>query len=817
MPRGVLRSVLAFAGLLIASLVPNAHAQCVDYQSEAHWLGTATTADGVHGVATMDHFAFAAAGLDGLLTFDLSDPTNPRALARNRFARFATDALLLYHDRLVVLFDDGGMALLDVTTPAQPRLLETTELGRSGFQLARTSVWVLAAGGAEGLLRAQLDSSGRLVAAAAFPIPGTAYGLAVDQGFAFVAAGSAGMVVLDVRTPEHPRLVAAVPTGGLANGIAVQGKQVLLADSTKGLLLWDVTDPVSPRSIGSAAQPFPTSVKPFLTAERAYVPAEEGGLRVFTRAGETPLAPLLTLAGSGGRAHCVKVGGSSLLFGDDAGLWTTGSDLTTARVAGNSMRARSAPTRLDMDGHSALLLEPGLGVELLTVDDAGDIVRQSWWDDDEIEDAVLAPPYVYMATMHHGLSVLDVSDRLAPRLVYEEGDRRELVARWGERLITAVGAGQAIYDLSDPASPRKIGTRVAPFGTRGLIALPSGRYLSIEPDAIELIDAKQNPSQPTTLWRKATPTGIGRAARVDDDHLLLTWHEGWGGDGTSVVEVIDMRNGLPVSDGALTISGAVTGLECAPPLAYAVGEESGLTLLDLTDRSHPRRVGYWSRGARQLATAGERLVLATADALVSLPGDCDAHAHQLPSDLEANALLGRTELLWSADPGDFDHFEVERAPIVASEDHPYETISLDRPVPGAGPFRFLDLDVRPGTTYAYRVVGIRADGERYPVGPIRSTAEESAGVTFFSPTPNPAHREVTVRYFLPMALELRATLFDVSGRQVKEWRVPPRAPGGGQIVWTGENEAGREAPTGAYFLRLSAGRFLSTQRVLWIR
>jgi len=815
MPHGVLRSALAFAALLLAARTRLCDAQCVDYQLEAHWLGTAIAEDGVHGVARRDQFAFAAAGLNGLFTFDLSDPTSPTKIASTRFARFATDALLLYRDRLVVLFDDGGLALMDITSPAEPRLLQTTELGRSGYQLARTGDWVLAAAGADGLLRAELDSSGSLVASSAFPIPGTAYGVAIENGFAFVAAGSSGLVVLDVRTPEHPRLIAAVPTGGLANGVATQGTQVLIADSTQGLLLWDVSDPISPRRIGGAAQVFPTSVKPFLTPDRAYVPTRDGGLRVFERTGTTPLTPLLTLAGSGRGAHCVNVRSSSVLYGDDAGLWTTESDLTSARVTGNSMRPRSAPTRLAMDGHSALLLEPDLGVELLSLDDQARIVRQSWWDDEEIHDGVLAPPYAYVVTTQHGLSVIDFSDRLAPRLVHEEGARKDHVARWGARLIASAGESQSIYDLSDPEAPRKIGARLAPYATKQLVALPGGRYLSLESAAVELIDAK-DASRPITVWRRAEPEGSGCAAVFDENHILVAWHESRV-DGESFAEVLDTQSGAPLSAGALSISGSVSSLVCAPPFAYAVGEDSGMLLLDLTQPSEPRTVGYWSRGARQLAAAGERLVLATADALISLPRDCAARPHPLPADLVADATLGLTELRWIAEPGDFDHFEVERAPIVASENHPYEAISLDRPVSGAGPFRFEDRELQPGATYAYRVVGIRLDGERYPIGPVRGTAEASGDVTFFVPMPNPAHGEVTFRYFLPTALDLRATLFDVSGRRVREWRVPARAAGGGQLVWSGDREAGGAAPSGAYFLRLSAGRFLATQRVLWLR
>ena len=87
---------------------------------------------------------------------------------------------------------------------------------------------------------------------------GTAYDVFVTNGYAYVAAGDRGLVIVDVTDPSSPKLAvaSALSTGsglfsredtdGTAQGIAVQGDYAYVADGTNGLVVIDVSDPLSP-------------------------------------------------------------------------------------------------------------------------------------------------------------------------------------------------------------------------------------------------------------------------------------------------------------------------------------------------------------------------------------------------------------------------------------------------------------------------------------------------------------------------------------------------------------------------------------------
>src|SRR5882724_10033495 len=60
---------------------------------------------------------------------------------------------------------------------------------------------------------------------------GPDYAVAIQNGYAFVAAQSGGLVVIDVRNAAHPHRVGGCCGGGNANGIAVLGHYAYLTDN----------------------------------------------------------------------------------------------------------------------------------------------------------------------------------------------------------------------------------------------------------------------------------------------------------------------------------------------------------------------------------------------------------------------------------------------------------------------------------------------------------------------------------------------------------------------------------------------------------
>ena len=86
-------------------------------------------------------------------------------------------------------------------------------------------------------------------------IPGFANNVDVNGNYAYVAAGSAGLQVVDVSDRSAPEIVAAVALQGNANDVKLAGTHAFVAAGAMGLHVVDVGNPLAPRLVGSVNTP----------------------------------------------------------------------------------------------------------------------------------------------------------------------------------------------------------------------------------------------------------------------------------------------------------------------------------------------------------------------------------------------------------------------------------------------------------------------------------------------------------------------------------------------------------------------------------
>jgi WD40 repeat protein len=120
-------------------------------------------------------------------------------------------------------------------------------------------------------------------------LPGFANGVDVDGEHAYVAAGNAGLHVVDVSDPSAPVRVATFNTPGNANDVRVQNGYAYVADGASGLQIVDVNNPLAPALAGGLDTPG-TATDVAVLDGRAYVADGSSGLRVIDVS--VPAAPL---------------------------------------------------------------------------------------------------------------------------------------------------------------------------------------------------------------------------------------------------------------------------------------------------------------------------------------------------------------------------------------------------------------------------------------------------------------------------------------------------------------------------------------------
>jgi hypothetical protein len=82
------------------------------------------------------------------------------------------------------------------------------------------------------------------------------------------------------------------------------------------------------------------------------------------------------------------------------------------------------------------------------------------------------------------------------------------------------------------------------------------------------------------------------------------------------------------------------------------------------------------------------------------------------------------------------------------------------------------------------------------------------------PTPNPFRGTTTVAFDLPTPLPVRVAIHGIDGRAVRRLVEGRLDAGRHRAIWDGRDEGGRAVASGIYFVRLTAGSFESSHRVV---
>lgn len=156
-----------------------------------------------------------------LVVLDTSNPRAPRAVGQSDVLPGVVSGVVLINSRAYLATarvgdGRGYLLVLSLADPSQPQLLGSLDL------------------------------------------QSPALGLAVNQGYAYVASGTAGLRIIDVSDPEALRQVGLAATGQKVTAVAVAGQYVYVTEdkssetSLSGALqIIDVVNPAAPQVVGS--------------------------------------------------------------------------------------------------------------------------------------------------------------------------------------------------------------------------------------------------------------------------------------------------------------------------------------------------------------------------------------------------------------------------------------------------------------------------------------------------------------------------------------------------------------------------------------
>lgn len=470
-------------------------------------------------------------------------------------------------DLLFALAEEGVVAL----HTSSEELPQPTGFAAGGGQAlaavaAPTGGAVLTLAACEGGLRVlRADAQGRLTTPFTLPLPGAScdVALSADGSLAFVAAGEAGIHLVEISDPSAPRLRGTLTAVRPAEAIERVGALLAIASGARIAVL-DPTHPDEEGLIG-IYDPLREGRRIAVQGEFIYVADARSGLKILWRAAPDRLVQVYGESHHPARDLWVE--------GDLA--YIVGSDGLRILNVGNRYRPLEI-ARLPLPG------EPqGLAV---------------------------TPQRAFVALGDEGIAVVDIENLSWPRLRRRISVVRDAraVTFYQNTLYAAAGEnGLAVIDPAAPGTETLLGTFALPGPALDLARRGDVLYVAAGTAGLIALDISQ-PEVPTLAGALSAEAGHSvSSVTVDGKRAYLA-----EGDGFSVVDVAS-----PYALGRLAqIEAPATHIASSDESLYVLNRNQ-IALYDAGATADPLLLRTY-RGMNEvsnLATDGERLLVSSAD------------------------------------------------------------------------------------------------------------------------------------------------------------------------------------------------------------
>jgi hypothetical protein len=243
---------------------------------ELAWAGTHRALD----VAVAGDHAYVADDWAGLKVFNVNDPAAPWLEARLDTPGYA-ESVAVHRSRLYIADGDGGLRVINILNPRMPAVVSQADSEGYAFDVAtRERVAFLADG--KGGLRIFLDSRSEALEIGRFKPDRQRFearAVEVNGKYAFVAAGGAGLSVLDISDLRNPVEIAHLKLPSEARSVAVDGNLMYVGDR-RGVTAFDISNPSVPEQLHREEVPA-NADRIAISGSRVYVAAREAGFLIF--------------------------------------------------------------------------------------------------------------------------------------------------------------------------------------------------------------------------------------------------------------------------------------------------------------------------------------------------------------------------------------------------------------------------------------------------------------------------------------------------------------------------------------------------------
>ena len=438
---------------------------------------------------------------------------------------------------------------------------------------------------------------------------GNVWAIDTFSNFAYLAARENGLIVIDLTIPSDPRLVQVIDTPDAATDVFVSGHHLFVGVKSSGLLIYDITDPESPQFVSQYDTPG-LSVGVYVVEDRVYVADYHAGLQVLDISNSNIEHPVLlgSLSTLGNLWDVKAIGEYIYVVGEQNGLQIIDATFPAQmRVIGHVQTPDLSspvttvlpPFSLQLMGNHALIADGGSGLQIIDI-----TVKTNPYIVDSLQlegfcwGLEVNGKHAFVGAYGAGVHIIDTSFYTSELTAIAQFDTFGTIGQTrGVRirdnyLFQCDGpSGMRIIDISDPTKPFRAGKLDKPdppyWNVFNLDFYGSYAYVANRETGVLVVDISDitHPNLVTTINTIDSATDV----QVKDTTLFVADRRG----GLLLFDITDPENPIFMSqyksiDNPLD---EVLGLDVVGYLVYIANYFSGLTVVDISDSLNPIKVG----------------------------------------------------------------------------------------------------------------------------------------------------------------------------------------------------------------------------------
>ena len=505
--------------------------------------------------------------------------------------------------------------VLDISTPNAIRELGSSEsLGASieGITIEGNTVYV-AAGGA-GIYIMDISDLINPVIVGNYNTPGYAEEITLYETYAFVSDGPAGLRIVDISDSSDPVEISSAYKSNYTYDTALEGNFAYIAAAGTGLLVVDITDPFQPKEIG-ALETHGFAYGITISENKAYIADGWEGIHILDISDPTKPNEIGVYS-SQGWAYDVVVNGDLAYVADSySGVDVLDiSDAAKPELIGSFPMLGNIVNSLVLSAQNIIVASRTTGMSIIDISNPSQLTRTGLYNPMGYADSVaVSGNYAYVAAGPYGLRVIDISDSSYSREVGAcgtQGYATGVVAAGDYSFVISYGSGEAqaglhVIDVSDPYHPFEVAF-CASLGMPQDIVYDENKVYIANEWGMEAYDVS-NPASPVTLC------------------------------------TIDFAQG---SDDKAT--DATFGIAFSNDIAYVTHGKFGLEIVDLSNPNTPRIIGNFNTGVQKLGvvTVKEKIAYISDGSLIRI---VDVSDPQNPTEMGSYKLSTDIQQLHMSD------------------------------------------------------------------------------------------------------------------------------------------------------------------------